>query len=540
MGGYMKNKVSHTSTVLILIFILSVFAHSVFAEITPLFKISNITVYSDQAMIKKESAVPIKKGENIITIQGLTSDMIDQSVQVSAKSKNNIKITDVKIESTYLNKTQQEKIQKLQAKLDYLNELIKKNSDEIMALSNSIDFIKKLGSFSQNQKLTVAELASYMKFIEKSVSENLEKITKIEKEQKKLREEAKAVESELKNISSGNESTKNIVVNLFSDGDSKEANIAVSYIVARAGWHPQYDIRADSSASKIDISYFAVISQSTGEDWKDVNIEISTAKPSVYGALPELRPWNIDVYQHKPVMYKSLMLPKTAAKESFEMEMDSAAPAEVQVIIETTSFSFAMPRKLNIPSDNNSHKFLISSASKEFKFEYYAAPKLSKYAHLKATAQNPFAFPMLIGEMNVFLDGKFVSTAPVNKSIVSGENISLSLGVDESIKIEKKLQKKFTEHPGVFSKNTKIKYEYSIDITNGKGKSIDMTLSDNFPVSLNEQIKVELESPKKEEVKILDNSIINWDIKLKPGEKRNLSVKFNVEYPQNLNITGLE
>lgn len=538
----MKNKVSHIYTVLIftLIFVLSVFKHPAYAESSPLFKISNITVYSDGAMIKKESAVTIKKGENIIAITGLTSDLIDQSVQVSAKSKSNVKITEVKVEGTYLNKSQQEKTQKLQAKLDYLNELMKKNSDEIMALSSSIDFIKKLGSFSQSQKLTVAELALYMKFIEKSVSENLEKIAKIEKEQKKLREEAKAVESELKNISSGHENTKNIVINLFSDGDSKETNIAVSYLVDKAGWHPQYDVRADSSASKIDISCFAIISQSTGEDWKNVDIEISTAKPSVYGALPELKAWNVDVYQHKPVMYKSLMLPKAAAKESIQMEMDSAVPAEVQVITETTSFSFAMPWKLSIQSDNNPHKFLISSASKESKFEYYAAPKLSKYAHLKAAAQNPFAFPILIGEMNVFLDGKFVNTAPVNKSIVSGENISLSLGVDESIKVEKKLQKKFTEHPGVFSKNTKIKYEYSIDVTNGKSKTIDIMLSDNFPVSLNEQIKVELESPKKEEVKIANDNIITWDIKLKQGEKTNLSVKFSVEYPQNLTITGLE
>jgi uncharacterized protein (TIGR02231 family) len=538
----MKNKVLHTYTVLIftLIFALSAFAHSAFAESAPLFKISNIIVYSDGAMIKKESAVTIKKGENVIAVTGLTSDLIDQSVQVSAKSKNNVKITDVKIESTYLNKAQQEKAQKLQARLDNLNELIKKNSDEITALNSSIDFIKRLAPFHPNQKPTLAELAAYMKFIEKSISENLEKAAKIEKEQKKLREEAKAVENELKNIGLSRENTKNIVLYLFAEGDSKEATLAVSYIITKAGWHPQYDVRADSSASKIDISYFAVISQSTGEDWKDVNIEISTAKPFVYGALPELTAWNVDVYQHKPVMYKFLMMPKAAAKESVEMEMASAMPEEIQVKTETTSFSFIMPWKLDIPSDNNPHKFLISSASKESKFEYYVAPKLSKYAHLKASAPNPFAFPMLIGEMNVFLDGKFVNTTTINKSIVSGENISLSLGVDEGIKVEKKLQKKFTEHPGVFSKNTKIKYEYSIDITNGKGKGIDMTLSDNFPVSLNEQIKIELESPKKEEVKISDDRIITWDIKLNPGEKRNLSVKFSVEYPQNLNITGLE
>ncbi|MCE5194361.1 MAG: mucoidy inhibitor MuiA family protein [Nitrospiraceae bacterium] len=541
----MKNKVLQIHALLILAFIFasSGFIHSANAETAPVFKIKGIIVYSDRAMIKKESVVPVNKGENIIVITGVTAGMVDQSLQVSTKSKSNIKITDVKVERTYLHKTQLEKTQKLRARLDNLNELIKKNADEILALNSSIDFVKKVIPFSQNQKPTLTDLSSYMKFMEKSISENLEKIARIEVKQKKLREESKSVENELKNINSEQENSKDIIIHLYAGDDAREANIAVSYIVTMAGWHPQYDVRADSNSSKIDISYFALISQSTGEDWKDANVEISTAKPFIFSTLPELTAWNVDVYQYKPLQYQKSLAPTKGklAKEFDEMKLEgSEMPEEVQVKAETTSFSFIMPWKLNIPSDNNPHKFLISASNKESKFEYYAVPKLSKYAYLKSSAQNPFSFPMLIGEMNVFLDGRFVNTSSINRTIVPDEAINLSLGVDEGIKVEKKLQKKFTEASGVFSKNTRIKYEYSIDVINGKGKVIDITLNDNFPVSRNEQIKTELESPKKEEAKISNDGIISWDMKLNPGEKRNISVKFDVEYPQNLKIIGLE
>ena len=49
----------------------------------------------------------------------------------------------------------------------------------------------------------------------------------------------------------------------------------------------------------------------------------------------------------------------------------------------------------------------------------------------------------------------------------------------------------------MFSKDTQINYEYAIDIVSSKDKEVNINISDNFPVSRNEQIKVVLESPKK-------------------------------------------
>lgn len=116
----------------------------------------------------------------------------------------------------------------------------------------------------------------------------------------------------------------------------------------------------------------------------------------------------------------------------------------------------------------------------------------------------------------------------------------MSLGIDEGIKIEKKLIRKFTEYSGVFSKDTQIGYEYAIDIVSAKDKEIGINISDNFPVSRNEQIRIALESPKKEDAKISDDGIISWDLRLKPNEKKNLKIKFRVEHPKDLRITGLE
>ncbi|HBR21355.1 MAG TPA: hypothetical protein DD713_02100, partial [Nitrospiraceae bacterium] len=513
------------------------------AEIESIPKIQSIILYPDSAMIKKEAGIAVKKGENIISISGLTVNLTDESVQVNIKEKAAVRISNVKIEKTYLQRTIQDKIQKLQSRLDSINEIINTNSNEISAINSSVEFLKKTVPFPQNQKVSQSEVESHAKFIEKVLSGNYERVAKLENKIKKLHEEKRAVENELKNLSSSRDESKTIVISLLSNAD-REINLGLSYIVTKAGWSPQYDVRADSAAGKIDIACFAVITQSTGEDWKNANIEISTARPS-YGPAPELSAWYVDIYKPRPVVYKYKKAIEAA--EMLEMSAGKASDTaleqrfeEPKIKAEATSFSFIIPGKVNIPSDNQPHRILIASSAKDAKLSYYAVPKLSKYAYLRAALKNPFPFPILSGQMSIFLDERFVNTTSVDKQILPDDEMSLSLGVDESIKMEKKLLKKFTEYSGVFSKDTQINYEYAIDIVSAKDKEIGINISDNFPVSKNEQIKVALESPKKEDAKISDDGIISWDFRLKPNEKKNLKIKFRVEYPKDLRITGLE
>ena len=41
---------------------------------------------------------------------------------------------------------------------------------------------------------------------------------------------------------------------------------------------------------------WGIVQQSTGERWEDVNLSLSTARPSLAAVLPELDPWYLNVY----------------------------------------------------------------------------------------------------------------------------------------------------------------------------------------------------------------------------------------------------
>jgi hypothetical protein len=74
--------------------------------------------------------------------------------------------------------------------------------------------------------------------------------------------------------------------------------LQLSYIIYGASWNAAYDARVDGSSGSLHLTYHGVITNSTGEDWKDVELSLSTAKPAVGGAPPPLSTKWIGVDNH--------------------------------------------------------------------------------------------------------------------------------------------------------------------------------------------------------------------------------------------------
>ncbi|MCX6239036.1 MAG: mucoidy inhibitor MuiA family protein [Bacteroidia bacterium] len=531
-------------SLIILVFMISHAATAQKTEIEPVSKLQKIIVFTDRALIVKDAVIAVKRGENIVRISGITPNLVDQSVQISLMGQSELAISEVTVEETFLKETEQPKMQKLQSELNNLNNQINDGTNQILTISSAIDFLKKVNPFPQNLKVTMAEMDAHAKYLEKSLTTNLERIAAIQIKIKKLVEEKSALENELAILKSDKNKSKSIIIHLISNADKTGIKIGYTYISTEAGWSSQYEARADFNTSKVDFNYFASIWQSTGEDWTDANVEISTARPFVYGNLPDLNAWYLDVYTPRQYMSKS----KSAYEElSAPRAMMERAPApaaenllkETEIKEENTSFSFVLPRKVDIVSDGQPHRVSIAKSNADAKYTWFTIPKLVQNAFLKASMKNPFSFPLLSGPISVFFDQKLVGTASVNEVILPEGEMELSLGIDEGIKIERKLQKKYTDYAGVLRKETTVYFEYAIEITNGKSKEITLDLNDQFPLSRNEKIKVEMEAPKGGEATVDDEGKISWKITLAPGAKKSIPLKFSVTYPKDMRISGL-
>ncbi|MFP4017280.1 MAG: DUF4139 domain-containing protein, partial [Halanaerobiales bacterium] len=329
-----------------------------------------------------------------------------------------------------------------------------------------------------------------------------------------------------------------------------ELVLDLSYMVYGPTWYPVYDIRVYSKLKNLKLEYNAMIKQATGEDWENTNISLSTARPAIGGQQPELSPWRIDIYhpddfavRQKEVMYEKKAPNKVLRPMVSEVAYPEEMIKEEAVVVDgMTSVVFSINDKVSVPGDNHPHKLSVKRTELPAKFHYSSVPKLSQYAYLKVKAKNNTDFPFLSGSTNVFLDGSFVSNSHL-EFVSPGEKFWTSLGVDEGIKIEYQLIKKYHEDEGVFTKKTKINNEYLITIQNNKKTEEEIVIYDQLPISENADINVNLVTPEiKKDTKnpVINNlKFLEWKYTIKPGEKIEIPFEYIIDYPKDVKITGI-
>jgi len=192
-----------------------------------------------------------------------------------------------------------------------------------------------------------------------------------------------------------------------------------------------------------------------------------------------------------------------------------------------------------VPSDNGPHKEGIAQIPLTADFSYQTTPKLMAAAYLSAAVTNSSDYPILAGPMAVFLDETFVANART-KTVMPGEKFELALGVDDGIKVERKVLNRFTEDLGIITKQSRITYDILITVTNHRRDAVKLTVKDQVPVSRHEKVEVVQVAPSPDDLKPDAQGILEWKLDLAPGEKRELPLKFSVTYPNDLPVSGLE
>jgi hypothetical protein len=210
-----------------------------------------------------------------------------------------------------------------------------------------------------------------------------------------------------------------------------------------------------------------------------------------------------------------------------------------QVTTQATSAVFKIPSRPTVPSDNNPHKVGIMVGDLPVKSQYVAIPKLSPDAYLKGKAKNNTEFPFLAGPMNVFFENSFVAASEI-KTTFPQEEFDAFLGIDEGIRIDRKLINRFTEYTGTFTKQVKVTYEFLTSVQNLKTTSVNISIQDQIPISRNEKILVEQLEPDSKAMPANATGVLKWDLQLKPNDKSTFKLKFSVEYPRDIHVGGLE
>ncbi|NVN91466.1 MAG: mucoidy inhibitor MuiA family protein [Desulfuromonadales bacterium] len=540
----------------------SISASSDLKRLAPTAHITAVTVYADRALTSRSTVLNLKPGTYLIVFENLPTLLQDDSVQVKGKGTAMATIAGLEIKRSFLAQSGEKRAQELDDQIRELERRTGSLDAKKAGLASQKSFIESIrvawgDRISKELAIgrpTSAELLEATGFVGAQVTRTEEQSRDLETEKKNLADKIDALRRQHDEITgSQRKETKSVevLVEITREG---QLTLELATVIPQASWTPAYDVRLAPDATTAELTFRAIVRQQTGEDWSNVDLTLSTARPAGGGAPPELNPWRISFFRPQPARGSLLLgaapaspAPRMAMKAGSGLDgnsMREEAMAEetpmafeiARTSDEQSSIAFHISRPLDIPSDNSQHASVVAIEKFPVNMEYQTVPKLSPAVFLKSEITNRASYPLLPGKVSTFVGTTFTGSSHLKK-IASGDKFDLFFGSDDQVTIKREELKQHKE-AGMFGSN-RVSYRYLVSVANFHNQPLTVTLLDQLPLAGDEEIKVSLEEATQKPDLVKNDGSIAWKMPLKAGEKKELGFGILVEYPKDREITGI-
>ncbi len=515
-------------------------------------EITDVIVYQNGAKLTNETTFYLTAGTHDVIIRGVPLS-IDQNSLQAQLSKSVVLLSatfrTAKLENKNIpkrTKALEDSIAKIKMDIGWLkSEKTVYEGEQKLILAN-----QKLGS--NEEKVTVDEIIKLTEFYRSRITDINKKIFNIDNTISKLNKELTDLLAKLQKLSYSEKKTIGEVVLSVTASKTSTVKAKLSYLSYQANWSPIYDIRAGKSEDPVTLIYKANVNQTTGLDWDDVNLTISTGNPRANNNRPTMYPWYINFYVPVAVnqYYKksavqpsqqNLLQRSRAVEEEMVMSdkeelSEASVPFDVGVSSNRISSQYEISVPQNIPSDNQVHLVAIQEYELQSKYMYHAIPKLDPGTFLIAKVADYGKYNLLAGQANLFFEGMYIGQSYLNP-VTTVDSMLLSLGRDDKINIKRNQLTDLTARQTVGS-NVKETKAFEIAIRNNNSFEIELDLMDQLPISQNKEIEVKLEEAEGAKFDEAYGSLL-WRLKVKPGETKRVKFIYTVKYPKDKQIQGL-
>ena len=345
---------------------------------------------------------------------------------------------------------------------------------------------------------------------------------------------------------------------------AQQGTYNLSYYTQSAGWQPLYDLRVTTKTNLVKIIYKAAVTQTTGINWTKTKITLSTGTPNFTTTAPTFNPWYLQLYA--PQLYKSITskevivtgyatnkIQSMAINVNDEDEGNGIAIKDMVANNQTitpntlqqytsltqgllnTNFDIELP--YDIASNGKQHSITIKEEEVKSNLKNYAAPKLDIDAYLVAEITNWENLDLLPGNANIIMDNTYIGKSFIDPN-TTADTLNLSLGKDKRVAVKRTVIKDATNSK-IKEDQTKQTFTYELTVKNNKTTASNILLKDQYPLSNNPEVKVELTNNSEAAVNP-ENGVLTWKLYLEPGEVIKKRFTYTVKYPKDKKITNLK
>jgi len=201
----------------------------------------------------------------------------------------------------------------------------------------------------------------------------------------------------------------------------------------------------------------------------------------------------------------------------------------VSVADNTLNLAYDIDLPYDVPTNGKAQTATIATQEINAGYKHYAVPKLDKDVYLLAEIADWGKLNLMPGEANIIFEGTYVGKSFIDPNSTN-DTLNLTLGRDKRVVVKRD---KLIDYSSVkfLGSNKLQKFTYQLTVKNTKKEAINLLLKDQFPLTTNKEIEVELIDDGGAEVNT-DIGVLNWKLNLAAGETRKIKFTYSVKYPK--------
>lgn len=261
--------------------------------------ITAVTVYSDRARVTRSARVPAGTGAVALRLPDLPGALALDSLRLTADGGRV-----VRVEANPVQRSRRS-IDQVDALLDAIE------ADEDTGRALALRQMVLQAEYALLQKLRPAPLpdledrdgkpgvigagswTAVLDFIEGRLTEIDSRRAEVAAEQRSLDDALRGKKKALAEYDMAAFSAQGIQLVAIVERGARPVTLEAEYLVPGAKWTPVYAIERAPKVDRITVRTAGLVTQTTGEDWTDVQVTLSTAMPSARIGMPDMLTWTL-------------------------------------------------------------------------------------------------------------------------------------------------------------------------------------------------------------------------------------------------------
>ena len=496
-------------------------------------RIARVTVYPGSATV--ERVAKVGAGARSLTLACLPANLDVQSLTVTADP--GVRLGEMAIQNDEREANPACAGTPLDSRIRELEDKKASLSAENDAINLATGFLKSLtsgeatatGGRSAADPKTLAAVADVLR---RTGQEALIRQHQISRQQEDLDRGLKPLLAERSRVLAGR--TRVVSVSITLD-TPRDAEVRLSYQINGPGWAPSYRALLDTRSQKLRLERQAQVTQSTGEDWLDVPMRLSTGQPRRGTTGPQPYPWRIGIAEPQPLALAKAPMPAAPATPQRAMaapQSESAAPSfDVSVFNNSFATEFEVPQRIDVPSNGQRVTLSLGALDSTVGLLTRTSPLQDASAWLVAELPQPDGvWPS--GALQLYRDGAYVG-ADTLRAPVKGL-LSMSFGRDELVSVRVEAQKDMRGSAGFVGSRAERTLERTYRVENRHQAPIMLQVLEASPVSIDEKVTVESRfEPKPESTNWNEQpGLVLWSTRLEAGKTARFGAAYAIAYPK--------